>query len=58
MKALLQGIKKSADTCRYFYRFALGRKASYPLWVTVNIILTSLLPFIAMLLPKYIKHYS
>ena len=54
MKALLPGIKKSADICRYFYRFARGRKASYPLWVTVNIILTSLLPFIAMLLPKYI----
>ena len=54
MKALLPGIKKTTDTCRYFYRFARGRKASYPLWVTVNIILTSLLPFIAMLLPKYI----
>ena len=54
MKALLSGIKRSADICRYFYRFARGRKPSYPLWVCVNIILTSLLPFIAMLLPKYI----
>ena len=54
MKALLSGIKRSADICRYFYRFACGKKPSYPLWVCVNIILTSLLPFIAMLLPKYI----
>lgn len=54
MKVLLPGIKKSADICRYFYRFARERRSSYPLWVTVNIILTSLLPFIGMLLPKYI----
>ncbi len=54
MKALLSGIKKSVDICRYFYRFARSVKASYPLWVGVNIILLSLLPFITMLLPKYI----
>ncbi len=54
MKALLSGIKKSVDICCYFYRFARSVKASYPLWVGVNIILLSLLPFITMLLPKYI----
>ena len=54
MKALLSGIKKSVDICRYFYRFARSVKVSYPLWIGANIILLSLLPFITMLLPKYI----
>ena len=54
MKALLSGIKKSAGTCLYFYRFAAGQRRGYPVWITVNILLTSLLPFLGMLLPKYI----
>ncbi len=54
MKALLSGIKKSIETCRYFYRFARGQRRAYPVWVMVNILLTSLLPFLGMLLPKYI----
>ena len=54
MKALLSGIKKSIETCRYFYRFAKEQRRAYPGWVMVNILLTSLLPFLGMLLPKYI----
>ena len=54
MKALLSGIKKSTEICRYFYRFAQEKKPAYPVWLFVNILLTSLLPFLGMVLPKYI----
>ena len=47
-------MKKSADVCRYFYRFAMKQRRSYPALVAADVLLASLLPFIAMILPKLI----
>ena len=54
MKTLLHSMKKSTGICRYFYRFAMEQKRSYPVLVIGNVLLASILPFIAMMLPKYI----
>ena len=54
MKMLLHSFGKTIGICRYFYGFAGKQKRSYPALVIADILLASLIPFMTMLLPKYI----
>lgn len=54
MRQLYSNIRKSFNVCLYFYRLAVKEKHSYVLIIILNILMSSLAPFINIIVPKYI----
>jgi len=54
MKQWFSSIRKSFQTCSYFYKLAVKEKRSYPMVIILNILASSFAPFINILGPKYV----
>ncbi|MBD5526022.1 MAG: ABC transporter ATP-binding protein [Lachnospiraceae bacterium] len=54
MKTLFASIRKSYQTCCYFYKLATKEKRVYPIIIIFNILISSFAPFINILVPKYV----
>ncbi len=54
MKKSVVNIKRSYETCLYFYKVVAKENKAYGLIVFLNIVLSSVAPFINILLPRYI----
>ena len=54
MKQLFADIKKSFQTCFYFYGLAAKDKKSYAVVMLLDILVSSIAPFINILVPKYV----
>lgn len=54
MKQLFADIKKSFQTCFYFYGMAAKDKKSYAVVIILDILVSSIAPFINILVPKYV----
>ena len=54
MKSLFASIRKSYRTCRYFYKLAAKEKRGYLFVIILSIFISSIAPFINILVPKYV----
>lgn len=54
MKTLFVNMKKSYETCIYFYRIVAKENRVYGIIVVLNILIAAVAPFINIIMPKYI----
>ena len=54
MKKLFANLKKSYETCIYFYKIVAKENKVYGLIVALNIFVSAVTPFINIIMPKYI----